>query len=126
MYPLQALARTSRRKASPVVESFPRVLADTFREKSTIVEETLTDSSVKKIVHNITSSRCSSDAASCGDEGGSSNSSPEMLLMRPKQHQSRSTKMFVPSQFPAGEALMQHVVFTFSKDPFQKIRYGSC
>jgi hypothetical protein len=69
---------------------------------------------------------CASDAASGGDGGDSSLQRPDMLLAGPKQHHSRGTKMFVPSQFPAGEALMQHVVYTFSKDPYQKIRYRSC
>lgn len=118
MYPLQALARTARRKTSPVLEPIPRVLADLSQEKAVNVDETSTNGPID---HSIAFDHCASDAASGGD-GSSVHSNPEMLLMRSRQHHSRSTKMFVPSQFPAGEALMQHVVFTFSKDPFQKIR----
>lgn len=103
-----------------MLESIPRVLPDSSQEKAVYVDETSTN---RPIDHSIVFDHYASDAISRGD-GSSVHSNPEteMLLMRSRQHYSRSTRMFVPSQFPAGEALMQHVVFTFSKDPFQKIR----
>ena len=105
-----------------MVEAFPRVLADIVHEKAVDIDETLTKRPANNIEQGSGLTHCESNAVSGENGGGNSQSSPEMLLTKPLHHHSRSTKMFVPSQFPAGEALMQHVVFTFSKDPFQKIR----
>jgi hypothetical protein len=53
----------------------------------------------------------------------SSEGSSGPLLRKPEQHNSRNTKMFVSSQIHSGELSMKHILFTFSKDPFEKIRY---
>lgn len=122
MYPMQAIARR---------KSEGRVFLNT---KSTVDDssEFLNHSDIRKFGDATVRSSSSSVSAETPanapavDDNSVINAKiakdrgQERLLSKPTVHRSRSTKMFVPNQVHAGLVTMQHIVYCFSGEPFQK------
>lgn len=142
MYPMQAIARTvprSKHASIPILAQNAALVKSCKTVCDTRTNSSVDDSDsnrnseeVRVIQSNETDSHTSS--SSSGIQGkptlhsdidstiDSSDGSTDPLLRKPEQHNSRNTKMFVSSQIHSGEVTMKHILFTFSKDPFEKIR----
>jgi hypothetical protein len=140
VYPMQAIARRVPRRKHAFI---PTSVQNTAPEMgSKITYDTVDDSipnrnseEVKIIQSSEIDSGTNSSSSSSSSQSKptlyssvdstivSSEGSSGPLLRKPEQHNSRNTKMFVSSQIHSGELSMKHILFTFSKDPFEKIRY---
>lgn len=134
MYPLQAIARRAVRSKRVLIPTSEQCTAAKMTDKITC--DMKTNSTIDSVPNGDsgevqTNNHNSSSAiqGECGTDLGvnsttdNSDSSRDPLLRKPKQHHSRNTKMFVSSQIHSGEITMQHILFTFAKDPFLKVRY---
>ena len=127
MYPMQAIAR--RKFDDRVLPNSKSYIEDS--------SESLNRSDIRKSSDATvcSSSSSSSDSvqtpahASATDDNslvnakGASGKRQERLLNKPASHRSRNTKMFVPNQVHAGLVTMQHIVYSFSGEPFEKMRF---
>ena len=139
MYPMQAIARRVPRRKHAFM---PTSVQNTAPEMgSKITYETVDDSIPNRNSEEVKIIQSSEiDSGTNSSSSSSSQSKPTLcssvdstivssegssgpLLRKPEQHNSRNTKMFVSSQIHSGELSMKHILFTFSKDPFEKIRY---
>lgn len=138
MYPMQAIARrVPRRKHAFIPTSVQNTATETG---SKITYDTVDDSIPNRNSEEVKIIQSSEIDSGTNSSSSSSQSKPTLcssvdsttvssegssgpLLRKPEQHNSRNTKMFVSSQIHSGELSMKHILFTFSKDPFEKIRY---
>jgi hypothetical protein len=146
MYPMQAIARRGARSKRVIIptsvqntvpETSCKITGDAKTKCSFDDSDLNQNSEVVGIFQSReTDSHISSSSSSSSSSQGNptvhsgvdstidnSGGSRDPLLKKPEQHNSRNTKMFVSSQIHSGEVTMKHILFTFSKDPFEKIRY---
>jgi hypothetical protein len=144
MYPMQAIAqRVARSKHVLISTSVQNTVPETSCKITGDKKErcSLDDSDLKinseevRIIQSSETDSHTSNSSSSSSQGkptvhsgvdntiDSSKGSRDPLLRKLEQHSSRNTKMFVSSQIHSGEVTMKHILFTFSKDPFEKIWY---
>jgi hypothetical protein len=144
MYPMQAIARRGARSKhvfiptsvqNTVPETSCKITGDAKTKCSFDDSDLNQNSELVGIIHTRETDSHTSSSSSSSSQGNptvhsgvnstieNSEGSRDPLLKKPEQHNSRNTKMFVSSQIHSGEVTMKHILFTFSKDPFEKIRY---